>query len=228
MTTETKFNFLKFMAKLNTENILYRILMGINLLVLFMIEYLIRLCFDIDIDLNYIIMVLICIIIPIISPSVLKIQKVDGILLTKLGNTARVSMEYSNYESFTNRDMAKMFKESAELLFSSNYLQKLKVNRVYIYTHTSLAKKVISKLHEKNDVQYLKENYDNAIEKGWMDINGYKVIIKFHKEKSNDLLTSRVSNSDTIDKKTEALQKKKHYKITIPVELFYTKKQRTS
>lgn len=82
-------------------------------------------------------------------------------------------------------------------------------------------------MHKKNGVRHLRENFDNDIQKGFIDINGHKVIIKFHNKRTNDLLTSRVSNSDTIDKKTEALHKKEHYKIIIPIELFCSIKPKT-
>ena len=223
MTTETKFNFVKFKAKFNTESIIYRIFMGFSIFVTLIIIYIINFCFNTEI--TSIGILLLCLIMPSILPSIFKIQKVDGILLTKLGNLAHVSMEYNNYESSTDRDMVMMFKKSAELLFSSNYLQKLKVNKVYIYTHSSLAKNVIRELYKKNDVRFLKENYNNAIQKGWVDINGHKVIIKFHKKRLENLFASRVSSDSTLNDKSDVLEDKKdYYKITIPVELFYTKK----
>lgn len=226
MYKNLKFEILKLRAKCNTYNKLCVLLIIINIVIYMLCLQVIieSLCVPINKYVYKTIVLALAVIVAIISNIIFRVQKADGILLIKVLNTARVSMEYCNYEYYTDKNMFNMFEKSINLIFNSNYIEKLKVKKIYINTHSALANFIIKKLHQKNDIPYSKKLFKECVERGYTEIDGYKVITKYDKSKSNVLLTSRVSNSSDIYIKENSLKKKEHYKIIIPVELYYKQK----
>lgn len=147
MDNNLKFKIFKLFSKINTFKV-YQSFLYIFNIVIFVILYSL---FENSS------MLILAIITAIILNCIFIVQKADGILLIKILNTDRISMEYCNYEHYTDRDMFNMFEKSINLIFNSDYIEKLKVKKIYIRTHSALANFIIKKLHQKNNIPYSKK-----------------------------------------------------------------------
>ena len=226
-----KFWVFKKYAQSNTDNFQYQFILFISIFIFLCLIFLYFSMFFIffrDVykySLFILISTLILMVVTtVISSSLFRIKKAGTILLIKRGKKCTISMEYTNFEKYNNKRVKQKFDRDIELILDSNYLEQLKIDRVFLKTHESLMKFVLRKIAIINNSACDATDIREAIKKGYHDINGKRIIIKAIKKKTSILMTTRAGFDSMHEKKAEILQERNHYNMTIPVELIVAQK----